>query len=347
MQQPHEPPTILGIETSCDETSAAVVVGPHKVLSSVVATQFDVHAKYGGIVPELASRAHIENLDGVIQEAMAGAAVTRQDIDAIAVTNRPGLVGCLLIGVTAAKTLALAWSKHLVAVNHVHAHACSAAIDLVEGSPEPWPAIALVVSGGHSSLFLVRDPLNIELLGATIDDASGEAFDKVAMVLNLGFPGGPVIDRLAREGNPKAYQFPRTMLGRDSLDFSFSGLKTAVLYRVHGPGKTTGGLERLTQQDIADIAASFQAAVVDVLVAKTILAAEKMNVRTVMVGGGVAANAQLRAALSQACHAKGITLHLAPMKYCTDNGAMVAALASYYLKAGRTDSLSIDPRAGM
>ncbi len=340
-------PTILGIETSCDETSAAVVVGARQVLSSIVATQFDVHAKYGGIVPELASRSHIENLDGVIQEAMARANVTRQDIDAIAVTNRPGLVGCLLIGVTAAKTLSLAWGKPLVAVNHVHAHACSAAIDLGPDGPEPWPAVALVVSGGHTSLFLVRDPLNIELLGATIDDASGEAFDKVAMVLNLGFPGGPVIDRIARDGNPKAYQFPRTMLGRDSLDFSFSGLKTAVLYRVHGPGKTTGGLERLSQKDIADIAASFQSAVVDVLVAKTMLAVQKTGVHTVLVGGGVAANSELRAAISTACHERGITLHLAPVKYCTDNGVMVASLACYYLKAGRTDSLAVDPRAGM
>lgn len=342
-----KPATILGIETSCDETSAAVVVGSRQVLSSVVATQFDVHAKYGGIVPELASRAHIENLDGVIQEAMGRAGVTRAEIDAIAVTNRPGLVGCLLIGLTAAKTLSLAWAKPLVAVNHVHAHACSAAIELGSDSPEPWPAIALVVSGGHSSLFLVRDPLNIELLGATIDDASGEAFDKVAMVLNLGFPGGPVIDRMARQGNPKAYRFPRTMLGRDSLDFSFSGLKTAVLYRVHGPGKTTGGLEKLTQQDVADIAASFQTAVVEVLVAKTILAAEKMQVRTVLVGGGVAANGQLRTCLSEACHLRRISLHLAPMKYCTDNAAMVASLASYHLRAGRTDPLSVDPRAGM
>lgn len=340
-------PTILGIETSCDETSAAVVIGSHKVLSNVVATQFDVHAKYGGVVPELASRAHIENLDGVIQEAMARAHVTRQDIDAIAVTNRPGLVGCLLIGVTAAKTLALAWSKPLVAVNHVHAHACSPAIDLPPNNPEPWPAVALVVSGGHSSLFLVRDPLNIELLGATIDDASGEAFDKVATVLNLGFPGGPIIERIAREGNPRACKFPRTMLGRDSLDFSFSGLKTAVLYRVHGPGRTTGGLERLSRQDVADIAASFQEAVVDVLVAKTILAVEKTGVRTVMVGGGVAANGQLRTALSTACSQREISLYLAPMIYCTDNGAMVGALAGYYLRAGRTDSLAVDPRALM
>jgi N6-L-threonylcarbamoyladenine synthase len=340
-------PTILAIETSCDETSAAVAVGAHRVLSNVVATQFDVHAKYGGVVPELASRSHIENLDGVIQEAMAQAKATRESIDAIAVTRQPGLVGCLLVGVTTAKTLALAWSKPLVAVNHVYAHACSAAIDLGPGAGKPWPAIALVVSGGHTSLFLVKDPLDIEVLGMTIDDAAGEAFDKVAMILELGFPGGPVIDRIARTGNDRACRFPRTMLDRGSLDFSFSGLKTAVLYRVHGPGKTTGGLARLSQQDIADIAASFQAAVVDVLTAKTMLAVEQTGVRTVMVGGGVAANWRLRESLSSACARQGVTLHLAPMKYCTDNGAMVAALASYYLAAGRTDLLSIEPRAGM
>jgi len=276
--------TILGIETSCDETSAAVVDGAHRVRSNVVATQFDVHAKYGGVVPELASRAHIENLDGVIREALAQADVGRDDLDAIAVTNRPGLLGCLLIGVTAAKTLAMAWRKPLVAVNHIHAHACSAAIDLPD--VPVWPAIALVVSGGHTSLLRVRDPLSIEWLGGTIDDAAGEAFDKVASILDLGFPGGPVIDRVAGEGDPAACRFPRTMLDRDSLDFSFSGLKTAVLYHVHGPGKTTGGLQKLTRQDIADIAASFQAAAVDVLVAKTMRAVDKTGLRTVVVGGG-------------------------------------------------------------
>jgi N6-L-threonylcarbamoyladenine synthase len=338
-------PTILGIETSCDETAAAVVTGGHAVRSGVVATQFDVHAKYGGIVPELASRAHIENLDGVIQEAMAAAGVGRDDIDAIAVTNRPGLMGCLLIGVMAAKTLALTWNKPLVGVNHIHAHACSAAIDVPADAPQPWPAVALVVSGGHTSLYLVRDPLSIDLLGRTIDDAAGEAFDKVASILNLGFPGGPIIDRVALDGNPAAHDFPRSMLDREALDFSFSGIKTAVLYRVHGPGRKGGPLDHLSQQDIADVAASFQAAVVDVLVGKTMQAVEQTGVRTVVVGGGVAANKALRAGLNAACDRRGVTLHLTPMKYCTDNGAMVAAMGYYLLKAGQTAELTLEPKA--
>jgi len=336
--------TILGIETSCDETAAAVVTGAHQVRSSVVATQFDVHAKYGGVVPELASRAHIENLDGVIQEALSRAAIGPAGIDALAVTCRPGLVGCLLIGVTAAKTLALAWSKPFLGVNHVHAHACSAAIDLDSQAP-PWPAVALVVSGGHTSLYFVRHPLSIDLLGCTIDDAAGESFDKVASILKLGFPGGPIIERTAAGGDPKAYDFPRTMLGRDSLDFSFSGIKTAVLYGVHGPGKTSGGLARLSPQAVADIAASFEAAVVDVLVAKTILAAKQTGARAVLVGGGVAANQRLRKCLAEASHAHNLALHLSPMRYCTDNGVMVAALGHYLLQAGQTASLDLEPRA--
>ncbi|NLX13459.1 MAG: tRNA (adenosine(37)-N6)-threonylcarbamoyltransferase complex transferase subunit TsaD [Phycisphaerales bacterium] len=337
-------PVILAIETSCDETSAAVMAGGHHVLSNVVATQFDVHAKYGGVVPELASRAHIENLDGVVQEALELAGIGRDRIDAIAVTSRPGLVGSLLIGVTAAKTLALAWGKPLLAVNHLHAHACSAAIDLDEPAV-PWPAIALVVSGGHTSLMRVENPLDIRLLGCTIDDAAGEAFDKVANILNLGFPGGPVIQRTAERGNPAACDFPRTMLARDSLDFSFSGIKTAVLYHVHGPGKTAGGLEKLTPQDVADIAASFEAAVVDVLVAKTMLAVEQTATHTVMVGGGVAANQRLRNELAEACRRRNINLHLTPMRYCTDNGAMIAAMGTYLHEAGRFADLSIEPRA--
>ena len=278
--------TILGIETSCDETAAAVVTGPHRVRSNVVATQFDVHARYGGVVPELASRAHIENIDGVIREAMKAAGVTREEIDAVAVTCRPGLAGCLLIGLTAAKTLAMAWSRPLVGVNHVHAHAASAAIEVGPDEPPPWPAVALVVSGGHTSLLRLRSPLEIETLGATIDDAAGEAFDKVASILDLGFPGGPVISRTAEKGDPRACDFPRTFLARDSLDFSFSGLKTAVLYHVHGPGKTSGGLARLRPQDVADICASFQAAVVEVLVAKVLLAVEQTGIHTVVIGGG-------------------------------------------------------------
>jgi N6-L-threonylcarbamoyladenine synthase len=336
-------PIILGIETSCDETSAAVVAGVYDVRSNVVATQFDVHAKYAGVVPELASRAHLENLDGVIQEAMDRAGVGPADLDAVAVTCCPGLMGCLMIGVTAAKTLAMVWDKPLIGVNHIHAHATSAAIDLAGQSP--WPAVALVVSGGHTSLFRVNDPLDIALLGCTIDDAAGEAFDKVASILNLGFPGGPVIDRIARQGNPRACNFPRTMLDRDSLDFSFSGLKTAVLYHVHGPGKTSGGLERMSEQDIADVAAGFQTAVVDVLVAKTMRAIEQTGFDTVVVGGGVAANGCLREQLAAACGERGITLHLTPMKYCTDNGAMIASLGAQLLAAGKTSTLELEPKA--
>jgi len=333
---------ILGIETSCDETAAAIVADGYDVRSSVVATQFDLHAKFGGVVPEIASRAHIENLDGVIREAMERAAVSRAEIDAIAVTCTPGLVGCLLIGVTAAKTLAWAWGKPLVGINHVEAHACSAAVAL--GYP-PWPAVALVVSGGHTSLFHVRDFDCIERLGSTTDDAAGEAFDKVASILNLGYPGGPIIDRVAAEGNPNAVPFPRTMLASESLDFSFSGLKTAVLYHVHGPGRTSGGLERLTRRDIADIAASFQAAVVDVLVAKTMLAVEQTGTRTVVVGGGVAANGRLRSELAKACETAGATLHLTPMSLCTDNGAMIAALAHHRLVRGESAGADLEARA--
>ncbi|HSW46960.1 MAG TPA: tRNA (adenosine(37)-N6)-threonylcarbamoyltransferase complex transferase subunit TsaD [Phycisphaerae bacterium] len=338
-------PTILGIETSCDETAAAVVAGPRGVRSNVVATQFDVHAKYGGVVPELASRAHIENIDGVIREALTAANATPADIDAIAVTTRPGLTGCLLIGITAAKTLAFAWRKPLIGVNHIHAHATSAAIDLPPDAPDPWPVIALVVSGGHTSLLRVCGPLDIETIGLTIDDAAGEAFDKVASILDLGFPGGPIVSRIAEKGNPKACDFPRTMLGKDSLDFSFSGIKTAVLYHVHGPGKTSGGLARLSAQDVADICAGFQAAVVDVLVAKTLLATGQTGIRTVVVGGGVAANRRLRDSLQAACDQHGLRLILTPMRYCTDNGAMIAAQGCHLLDAGRTDSLAIEARA--
>ena len=246
--------TILGIETSCDETSAAIVDDGKIVRSNVVASQVDLHAKYGGVVPEIASRAHIERLDAVIEEAMTVAGCTRDGIDAIAVTNRPGLVGALLIGVTAAKTLSWAWGKPLVAVDHIRAHACIPAIELDE---PPWPAVGLIVSGGHTSLFRIDAPTSIELLGATTDDAAGEAFDKVASILGLAYPGGPQIERVAHGGDPDAITFPRTMLAHGSLDFSFSGVKTSVLYHVHGHGRTSGGLEKLSPGDIADIAASF------------------------------------------------------------------------------------------
>lgn len=330
--------TVLGIETSCDETAAAVVENGRGVRCNLVATQFDLHARYGGVVPEVASRAHIESLDPLIREALCQAGVSAEKIDAIAVTTRPGLIGCLLVGVTAAKTLAWAWGKPLVGVNHIHAHATSAAIELGD---EPWPAVALVVSGGHTSLYHVRDYDDIRLLGCTVDDAAGEAFDKVASILNLGFPGGPVVDRHAQSGDATVIRFPRTMLEPESLDFSFSGLKTAVLYHVHGPGRTRGGLERLSGRDIADICASFSAAVVEVLVEKTMLAAAHTGARTVVVGGGVAANSMLRRALANRCEAQRLTLHLTPMKYCTDNAAMIAALGYQHLRRGRRDDLHL------
>jgi len=337
------PTTILGIETSCDETSVAVVDDGAVVRSNVVSSQIDLHKKYGGVVPEIASRAHIERLDATIEEAMSVAKCTRDDIDAIAVTNRPGLVGALLIGVTAAKTLSWAWGKPLVGVDHIRAHAYSAAIGL---DAPPWPAVGLIVSGGHTSLFRITTPTSIELLGATTDDAAGEAFDKVASILGLPYPGGPEIERTARDGNPKAFDFPRTMLdrnpGRDSLDFSFSGIKTSVLYHVHGHGKTSGGLELLSREQIADIAASFQQAVVDVLVKKTMRAVAQTGLSTVILGGGVAANSSLRSAMEVACNERGLRFHAAKMEFCTDNGAMIAALGYHNLQAGQIASLDLD-----
>ncbi len=334
--------TILGIETSCDETAVAVVDDGRRIRCNLVATQFDLHAKYGGVVPELASRAHIERLDALVREALAQAACTPDQIDAIAVTRTPGLIGSLLIGVTAAKTLAWCWGKPLVGVNHVHAHATSAAIEL---DRDPWPAVSLVVSGGHTSLYALRDYDDIRLLGSTIDDAAGEAFDKIAAILRLGFPGGPLVDKRARLGNPAGVRFPRTMLKSGSLDFSFSGLKTAVLYHVHGPGRTSGGLDRLTEQDVNNICAAFSEAVVDVLVEKTMAAASQAGVRRIVVGGGVAANSVLRQRLADRCEAEGVLLHLSPLKFCTDNAAMVAGLAYQLLLRGRRDDLTLSASA--
>jgi N6-L-threonylcarbamoyladenine synthase len=331
--------TLLGIETSCDETSAAVVDDGHDVRSNIVASQVDLHRKYGGVVPEIASRAHIERLDAVIEEALEVANCRLGEIDALAVTNRPGLVGALLIGVTAAKTLSWMLERPLTAVDHISAHAFSAAIELDE---PPWPAVALVVSGGHTSLFHVDGPTSIRPLGATTDDAAGEAFDKVAAILGLGYPGGPEIEQVARGGDPNAIDFPRTMLGHGSLDFSFSGIKTAVLYHVHGHGKTTGGLEKLSAQAIADIAASFQQAVVDVLVRKTMLAVGKTGISTVVLGGGVAANEVLRNALAEACHERRLTFHAAKPAHCTDNAAMIAALGYHQVIAGNIADLDLE-----
>lgn len=333
---------VLGIETSCDETAAAVVIDGHDVRSNVILGQLHLHRKYRGVVPEIASRAHLEALDGVVRECLAQAALDLSGVDAVAVSSRPGLVGCLIIGLTCAKTLAWAAGKPLLTINHVHAHATSPAILL---DHEPWPAVALVVSGGHTSLYYVADADRLELMGATTDDACGEAFDKVASILQLGFPGGPAIDKAAAAGNPHTVDFPRPLLSDDSLDFSFSGIKTAVLYHVHGPGKTSGGLERRPPQDIANIAASFQAAVVDVLVHKTMLAVRRAGVRTLLAGGGVIANSLLRQELNKACARAGVALHLAPLAYCTDNAAMIAAHGYHLLQRGHRSGFDEDARA--
>ncbi len=335
--------TVLGIETSCDETAAAVVADGRDVRSSVVASQTQLHQKYGGVVPEIASRAHIENILPVIREAMSEAGVGQEEIDAIAIANQPGLTIALVVGVTAAKTLSFMWDKPLVAINHLHAHLQSA---MLETDEIELPAVALVVSGGHTSLYDCDSPLELRLLGSTIDDAAGEAFDKVATILGLPYPGGPSIEKAARNGDPKAVRFPRSMLGRDSLDFSFSGIKTAVLY--HCRGQDMKGADRVGEmsgQEIADVAASFQAAVIDVLVKKTKRAADRIGAKTVLLGGGVAANRALREALEKMCerHKPALRLLVAPKKYCTDNAVMVASLAYHKIQAGLLADLTLEP----
>lgn len=335
----------MGIETSCDETAAALVADGKVVKSSVVASQAKLHEKYGGVVPEIASRAHIEKIYPVIKEAMEQANVTKDDIDAIAIANQPGLTIALVVGVTAAKTLSFAWNKPLIAINHLHAHLQSA---IMSAESVELPAAALIVSGGHTSLYDYHSPLKPELLGCTIDDAAGEAFDKVATILKLPYPGGPSIEKAAVGGNPKAIDFPRSMLGRDSLDFSFSGIKTAVLYYCRGQDmKGENKVDSMSRQEIADIAASFQAAVVDVLIKKTKRAAKKIGAKTILLGGGVAANSSLRTALQETCESSvpPIKLLVAPKQYCTDNAVMVASLGYYKFKAGLFADLTLEPKA--
>jgi N6-L-threonylcarbamoyladenine synthase len=347
---------ILGIETSCDETCAAVVSDGRRVLSSVVATQVEIHRKYGGVVPEIASRAHIEALVPVVAEALqeAGTPCSRGNlslqgtaadaIDAVAVVHRPGLIGSLLLGLAAAKTLAWLRGVPLVGVNHIEGHIYAACL---EREALPFPCVSLIVSGGHTSLYRSEGPADHRLLGATTDDAAGEAFDKVASLLGLEYPGGPSVDRAAEGGNPKAVPFPRSWLGPDSFDFSFSGLKTAVLYHVRGKGaEAKRRATHLAPEEMADVAASFQEAVVDVLVGKTLRAAEASGVDRVIVGGGVAANRRLRARLQEEADRAGIEVLLPEMRFCTDNAAMVAGLAYHYARAGRFADLDLEARAG-
>ena len=334
---------ILAIETSCDETAAAVVADGRDIKSSVIASQVQLHVKYGGVVPEIASRAHLEKIYPVISQALAQSGLDAEQINAVAVANQPGLAVALIVGVTAAKTLALMWDKPLIAVNHIHAHLQSAM--LTEDNLQ-LPAVALVVSGGHTSLYNCSSPLELELLGSTIDDAAGEAFDKVATILNLPYPGGPNIERAAKQGNPKAVNFPRSMLGSDSLDFSFSGIKTAVLYHCQGQDmKGRNLVDSMSSQEIADIAASFQKAVVDVLVKKTARAAKSQKAKTILLGGGVAANGPLRKAFADLAESMGLKLLIAEKKYCTDNAVMIASLAYHKFKAGIFADMKLEAKA--
>ncbi len=343
MSKPN-PELLLAIESSCDETAAAVIDRERKVLSNVVASQSELHEKFGGVVPEIASRAHVQRILPVIDEALGQAGVALKDLDAVAVAVEPGLVGSLLVGLTAAKTLALTLDIPLVAVNHIEAHiyACQMASER-----DIFPAVGLVVSGGHSNLYDCRSPVEFELLGATIDDAAGEAFDKVAQILGLPYPGGPSVQKAAEAGNPKAFAFPRTFLKDDRLQFSFSGIKTAVLYEVTGvPGSHAPPAPPLTEQRVADIAASFQEAVADVLVAKCRQALRQRDRKTLCVGGGVAANARLREKLNELAAEEQIDLIVAPLAYCTDNAAM-GAIAWERLEAGLIADLMLDVTPGL
>ena len=328
---------VLGIESSCDETAAAVVRDGREILSSVVQSQIDLHALYGGVVPELACRAHIEAIVPVVDRALDQAKVKLAGVDGIAVTNTPGLVGALLVGVSMAKSLALASGKPLAGVDHIQGHIY--AVKLVFPDLE-YPFVSLVVSGGHTSLYHSRSETEHDLLGATTDDAAGEAFDKVAKILDLGFPGGPVIDRLARGRDPRKTAFARTLLEPDSLDFSFSGVKTSVLYHVRGQdGKSP---RKPSADEVADICAGFQEAVVDVLVEKTLRACARTGARRIAVGGGVACNARLREKMNAAAGRIGAVAYFPPGRFCTDNAAMIAGLGYHLFRAGRGSDLLLD-----
>ena len=315
---------ILGIETSCDETSAAVVEDGCNILSNIVSSQEQLHLKFGGVVPEIACRAHIEAILPVIDNALSDARIQLKDIDAVALATTPGLIGALLIGLTAAKTLSWLLKLPLIAVNHLHAHILASRLEY--GEELQFPALGFVISGGHTSLFLSRSETDHLALGATLDDAAGEAFDKVAKLLGLGYPGGPEIDRISMSGNPASVSFPRSYLEPGSLDFSFSGLKTAVLYHYQG---LQGRKGKLNRQEVADISASFQEAVVDVLVNKTLLALKRYRVNGVILGGGVACNSRLRKRFSLALEKIPTKLFCPSPKLCTDNAAMVACLGYY------------------
>lgn len=333
---------LLALESSCDETAAAVVQEDGEVLSSVVASQFELHGDFGGVVPEIASRAHVRRILPVIRRALEQADTRPDQLAAVAVTTEPGLVGSLLVGLTAAKTIAMSLDVPLVTVDHIDAHIYACGM----GTPDSiYPCIGFVVSGGHTNLYDCRSATDCRLIGSTTDDAAGEAFDKVARILGLGYPGGPAIQQAAAQGDPTAVPLPRPLLHSGRTDFSFSGLKTAVLYAARGvPGPDQ--LAETPADRVADLAAGFQAAVVEVLVAKCRLALRQYHGQRLCVGGGVAANRHFREELRQLAEREGIELHLAPPELCTDNAAM-AAIAWEFIRQGRTASLDADVLPGL
>jgi N6-L-threonylcarbamoyladenine synthase len=335
----------LGIETSCDETAAAVVRDGREVLSSVLSSQEPIHQKYGGVVPELACRQHVAVISDVVCTALDKANVDIQDLSGVAVTQGPGLMGALLVGVSYAKALAYRHRLTLIGIHHLEGHI--AAVHL-ENRTVDLPAVALVVSGGHTNLYYVPAHGPLKLLGQTVDDAAGEAFDKGAKMLGLPFPGGPAMDRISRTGDPRRLSFPRPYLKNDSLDMSFSGLKTSLRYyleRSGFPNAGRGQISNLSPVSIPDIAAAFQQAIVDVLVEKTVSAADRHHVRTVFVTGGVAANTVLRRQLADVCKARGLQLLIPSPTYCTDNGAMIAAAGYFRINRHEASSLAMSPQA--
>lgn len=328
---------ILGIETSCDETSASILVDG-VIRSNIVSSQF-VHKKYGGIVPELASRAHQQLIVPVVREALQTAQIDHHQLHGIAVTYGPGLMGALMVGLNFAKAFSYGLKIPFIGVNHMEAHIYSNFI----GDPKPdYPFLCLVVSGGHTQLALMKAPFVKELLGETLDDAAGEAFDKVSKMLELGFPGGPIIDKLASKGNPHFIEFPRSFLDGNNFNFSFSGVKTAVLYWLRDQTNSVNGHHSIDEQTRADICASFQAAVIDVLVEKTIRAARQFGVRDIAVAGGVSANSALRKQMHQQCRQENFRLFIPAFEYCTDNAAMIAMVGWMKLQRGMRSSYDLN-----
>lgn len=353
---------ILGIETSCDETAASVVADGCVVRSNVIASQHELHREYGGVVPEIASRAHLERIVPVVERGLGQAGVGFDEIDAVAVGNRPGLIGSLMVGVSAAKAMAWSAGKPLIGVDHVRAHLYAAALrdagaggDVQggEGSGLAYPVVGLVVSGGHTRLYEVAGPTRMRLLGKTIDDAVGEAYDKAAVILQLGYPGGPNLDRAAQRGDATKYDLPRSLLGKGSLDFSFSGLKTALLYKVRGTPRGRGqravferSADELTDEQRVDLAAAFQGAAIDTLMIKLGRAIDQLVEQDrapggIVIGGGVSANSLLRRRVAELGERRGLAVHIPGMAYCLDNAAMIAGLAYHDLRAGRCDGLDL------